>query len=87
MMFLCVNRELVELEKDEQDFEAEIQTELAELRGEFEDEYRRKMEQYSLQHEEWRTWRRKQVKAPAGGKAVVSAIFALASLTDTLLPV
>ncbi|XP_023679549.2 coiled-coil and C2 domain-containing protein 2A isoform X5 [Paramormyrops kingsleyae] len=57
---LHLRRELVELQKDEQGFEAEIQTELAELKGEFEDEYQRKMEQYSQQHEEWRTWRRKQ---------------------------
>ncbi|KAL4635419.1 coiled-coil and C2 domain-containing protein 2A isoform X1 [Arapaima gigas] len=57
---LHLRKQEVNRSRDEQAFEAEIQAELTELQGEFEEEYQRKLSQYRRQLEEWKAWRRKQ---------------------------
>lgn len=54
-------REKVDGEQDEQEFENDIMAEVSELEAEAEEDYQRKMSEYRRQHEEWKSWKRKQV--------------------------
>lgn len=54
-------REKVDREQDEQEFENDIMAEVSELQAEAEEDYQRKMSEYRRQHEEWKSWKRKQV--------------------------
>uniref|UniRef100_A0A3B5KVH3 Coiled-coil and C2 domain containing 2A n=1 Tax=Takifugu rubripes TaxID=31033 RepID=A0A3B5KVH3_TAKRU len=57
---LCYRRENVDREKDEQEYEEEIMSEILDLELELEEEYRRKLLTYKLQLQEWNAWRNKQ---------------------------
>lgn len=49
------------MERDKLKFENEIVVEISELQEEAEEDYQRKMTEYRRQHEEWKSWRRRQV--------------------------
>lgn len=49
------------MEQDELEFENEIVVEVSELQAEAEEDYQRKMSEYRRRHEEWKSWKRKQV--------------------------
>ncbi|KAK7131843.1 hypothetical protein R3I93_018415 [Phoxinus phoxinus] len=57
---LFVRREKVEREQDEQECEDDIMAEVEELQAEMEEDYQKKMSEYRRQHEEWKSWKRKQ---------------------------
>ncbi|XP_056096392.1 coiled-coil and C2 domain-containing protein 2A isoform X2 [Rhinichthys klamathensis goyatoka] len=57
---LFVRREKVEREQDEQEYENDIMAEVEELQAETEEDYQKKMSEYRRQHEEWKSWKRKQ---------------------------
>ncbi|KAL0158900.1 hypothetical protein M9458_046976, partial [Cirrhinus mrigala] len=57
---LFIRREKVDREQDEQEFENDIMAEVSELQAEAEEDYQRKMSEYRRQHEEWKSWKRKQ---------------------------
>lgn len=57
---LCYRRENVDREKDEQEYEEEIMSEVLDLQLELEEEYGRKLLTYKLQLVEWIAWRNKQ---------------------------
>ncbi|KAK7128409.1 hypothetical protein R3I94_016853 [Phoxinus phoxinus] len=57
---LFVRREKVEREQDEQECEDDIMAEVEELQAETEEDYQKKMSEYRRQHEEWKSWKRKQ---------------------------
>ncbi|KAM9849276.1 coiled-coil and C2 domain-containing protein 2A [Aulostomus maculatus] len=57
---LCLRRENVDRETDEQDYEGEIMAEVVELEVESEEDYHRKLAEYKTLLEEWKLWRRKQ---------------------------
>ena len=48
-------------ELDVQEYEREIQAEVIEMEAETEQEYQRKVAEYSRQLEKWKLWKRKQV--------------------------
>lgn len=47
---------------DEEAYEAEIQAEIHELLEEHTEEYTKKMEEYRALHQQWKAWRRAQVR-------------------------
>lgn len=47
---------------DEEAYEAEIQAEIHELLEEHTEEYTKKMEEYRTLHQQWKAWRRAQVR-------------------------
>lgn len=46
---------------DEQEYEAEVLAEVAEMQEESEENYEKKMAEYRRQVEEWKLWKKKQV--------------------------
>ncbi|XP_072553435.1 coiled-coil and C2 domain-containing protein 2A isoform X2 [Salminus brasiliensis] len=56
---LYIRREEVQRALDEQEQEAEILAEVAELQAECEEDYERKLSEYRRQLEEWKSWRKK----------------------------
>lgn len=57
----CCCREEVDRGLDERLHEAEILAEVSELQAESREEHERKVAEYKKQHEEWKTWKKKQV--------------------------
>lgn len=57
---LRYRRENVDHEKDEQEYEEEIVSEVLDFELELEEEYRRKLLTYRIQLQEWNEWRHKQ---------------------------
>lgn len=51
----------MEREQDEQEYENDIMAEVSELQVETEEDYQKKMSEYRRRHEEWKSWKRKQV--------------------------
>ncbi|XP_022542788.2 coiled-coil and C2 domain-containing protein 2A isoform X2 [Astyanax mexicanus] len=57
---LYIRREEIQRALDEQEQEAEILAEVAELQAESEEDYERKLNEYKRKHEEWKSWKKKQ---------------------------
>lgn len=68
---LCYRRENVDREKDEQEYEEEIMSEVLDLELELEEDYRRKLLTYKLQLQEWNAWRNKQESREKVSKKMV----------------
>lgn len=50
---------------DEEAYEAEIQAEISELLEEHSEEYEQKMEEYRTEYQQWKAWRKAQVRTGA----------------------
>nr|XP_061833476.1 coiled-coil and C2 domain-containing protein 2A-like isoform X1 [Nerophis lumbriciformis] len=57
---LCLRRENVDRQSDEQEYEKEVLAEVWELEAEEDVDYQRKLAEYKKQLDQWKTWRRKQ---------------------------
>uniref|UniRef100_W5JZZ7 Coiled-coil and C2 domain containing 2A n=1 Tax=Astyanax mexicanus TaxID=7994 RepID=W5JZZ7_ASTMX len=57
---LYIRREEIQRALDEQEQEAEILAEVAELQAESEEDYERKLNEYKRKHEGWKSWKKKQ---------------------------
>ena len=58
----CCCREEVDRASDERECEAEILAEVSELQAESREDYERKVAEYKTHLEEWKTWKKKQVR-------------------------
>ncbi|GCB83478.1 hypothetical protein scyTo_0024272 [Scyliorhinus torazame] len=58
---LHLRRQEINRKADEISYECEIQTEVAELLEDYQEEYKNKMEEYKIKYEEWKAWRKAKV--------------------------
>ncbi|XP_072412511.1 coiled-coil and C2 domain-containing protein 2A isoform X4 [Chiloscyllium punctatum] len=55
---LCLRRQQINRKADEINYEREIQTEVAELLEDYQEEYENKLAEYKKKYEEWKAWRK-----------------------------